>query len=159
MRAGRPVDSSRAACYVRRADGVAPPPACQRQVRRRSTAAPAMRAVSPRGAPTARASEAVMIPADPSPRHAAARVALLMALATAAACASRPDPDADTAGARSAPPVTSSPVNTPQTPAGGSADGPVAVRRLRAEPYAFAHSSGFADSARVIARDDATWAR
>ena len=87
------------------------------------------------------------------------RLAAAGAVALLAACASGPDPAADTP--RTAVPdvtPTTSPTPTPSpTPATG--DGPVAVRRLRAEPYSFTFSSGFSDSARVIARDDVTWAR
>ena len=92
-----------------------------------------------------------------------APAALLVVLG--GACASGPDPADDSAGDARAPASPSTPATpaTPATPvttpAGRGTDGPVAVRRLRAEPYAFTHHSGFSDSARIVARDAATWAR
>lgn len=85
------------------------------------------------------------------------RLAATVAVASLAACASGPDPAEDTPRA-TVPDVTPATTPTP-TPRPATGDGPVAVRRLRAEPYAFTHNSGFSDSARVIARDDVTWAR
>lgn len=94
------------------------------------------------------------MPLSITPRRLGAALATTLVLA---ACASGPDPAEDTP--RATTPDTARATVPVPTPVRSSGDGPVAVRRLRAEPYAFTHSSGFRDSARVIARDDATWAR
>ena len=103
----------------------------------------------------------------PARRHPSARtlVAVLGAV-VAAACASGPDPvdDSSPAGASTTPaagttpPPDTTPAASTTPPARGAAT-PVAVRRLRAEPYSFTFNSGFRDSARLVIRDSITWAR
>ena len=111
------------------------------------------------------------MPHVPARRRSLRRVtAIALAALVAAACASGPDPvDDSVPGSAPATPATGAPTTgapaaTPSaspatpSPARGTVT-PVAVRRLRAEPYSFTYNSGFRDSARIIARDSITWAR
>lgn len=58
------------------------------------------------------------------------------------------------------PPAATSGDSTPDSsrPAASRQDGPVALRRLEAEPYSLEYNSGIEDSLRAVARDDAAFA-